>query len=502
MERIEWIRPVGDFNLQSSFLQCVSESGHLSHLNRKEQMRIQKPNLVLAIAVSCAVVMPNLSVAETSPGGPSSPREFLDHVRRLASQGSDSCQAAASTINSDGIVENSALVTSIPGAAAGTTGGLGKPVFTVTSNGDAKPSKTHPPNQGSLRWAIEQARIANGGWIVFSSALAEKTIRLASTLRLPSNLTIDGGCSGVEIIAPPAITEITITDSENIIITGLSFTKEEYDDKLDKIGDAIGVTNQFDRVAIVHNNFHRCGDGCVDIVRKSRLRTSSRATIAFNRFTRHNKVMLIGTLTCYTAHDAPGCETPLVRIHDELAPHVFVSVVANVFEGTSQRHPKVVSNAMVDLVNNFFTLGPTAYSNGTESAVYGAAAGTGGILIAEGNIFLNPGKSRQIGAGSVTAVRSASGGGRELDGIVAADNNLTIGAIHVVENEPMLARQFKIPPSSSFAVNEDNAAELAACLLRITGPGSAGAAWPEMCSEGSPNALPANALPAVSTHRP
>jgi pectate lyase len=306
-------------------------------------------------------------------------------------------------------------------------------------------------------------------------------IHLEAGLHLPSDTTLDGGCGGITLSGPPRITQLTLTDVSNVIIAGLAFTKDAYDDKADKTGDAIGLTDQFDRVAILHNAFHRCGDGCVDIVRKTRFPTESRATVAFNHFSEHNKVMLIGTLTCYKDGEAEGCHAPLRHLADLMAPRVTVTVQANVFEGTSQRHPKVVSNAAVQLANNLFLLRPTAYSSGSDSAVYGSATGTGGVLRADGNIFVNPDQASRIGAGPISVVRAASGGGSEADGAVAAADNVTVGNVSVVEQDADLARRVPMPAVSIRALSRENAAGLAACLLRIAGPKGSSAIWPEAC---------------------
>jgi pectate lyase len=417
-----------------------------------------------------SVARPNLEPSEFFE-----PSKFLENARAGTLGAMKSCFADPRT-----------LVAKITGAASGTTGGLGKPIVTVTSPADGRISKSDPTSVGTLRWAVDQARRSGGAWIVFDPALKGQTIRLESSLRLPSNVTLDGGCAGIEIVSPAPITQLRITDAENIIITGLSFSKHEYDERSDKTGDAIGVDNQFDRLAILHNNFRRCGDGCIDIVRKERFETQSRATIAFNRFSQHNKVMLIGTLACYADRSLPGCGTPLQRLNEELTPRVFVTVAANVFDQTSQRHPKVVSNAMVHLVNNIFSFAPTIYSNNSKSAVYGAATGTGGVLIAESNIFINDDTSSQIGAGSIRSIRSAGGGGREPDGVVAAENNITIGAIRVVENEAALARELAmpdLPKMPAVTLSANNVRQMAACLYRIAGPFSSAVDWPATCAE-------------------
>ena len=408
-----------------------------------------------------------------------SPRQFFDAAKAAAERNALACTPAAPTLT-DGRVTASPLTGQILGAAAGTTGGLGKRLLTVTRLDDAKSSASRPSPEGTLRWAVETARRSGGGWIVFAPDLAGE-IHLEAGIHLPSDTTLDGGCGGITLSGSPRLTQITLTDVSNVIVSGLAFTKEAYDDRADKTGDAIGLTDQFDRVAILHNAFHRCGDGCVDIVRKSRFPTESRATVAFNHFAEHNKVMLIGTLTCYKDAEAEGCHEPLRHLADLMAPRVTVTVQANVFEGTSQRHPKVVSNAAVQLANNLFLLSPTAYSSGLDSAVYGSATGTGGVLRADGNIFVNPDRAGRIGAGPISVVRAASGGGREADGAVAATDNVTVGNISVVEQDADLARQIPMASVPVRAVSGETAAGLATCLLRLAGPKGRAAAWPEVC---------------------
>ncbi len=411
---------------------------------------------------------------------PTSPERFLDGARTYAERDAERCRAHPPALAPDGSVSDSPLLTRIGGAAAGTTGGRDRRLLTVTRLDDAKSSMSRPSPEGTLRWAVDAARGSDGAWIVFAEGLAG-TIRLEAGLHLPSNTTVDGGCGGIELTAAPRITQISLTDARNVIISGLAFTKDDYDDKADKTGDAIGLTDAFDRVAILHNDFHRCGDGCVDIVRKTRLSGESRASVLFNRFRDHNKVMLIGTLTCYKDKQAEGCADPLARLADVMEPHVFVTVAGNVFENTSQRHPKVVSNAMVWLANNMLVLRPTLYSSGADSAVYGSATGTGGVLVAQDNIFVNPERPGRVGAGPISVVRAATGGGREADGVVAAEDNVTVGNVTVIENHPEMARAFRQAEGSRIALTPANAEAVAGCLMRIAGPRGRSQSWPGSC---------------------
>jgi pectate lyase len=433
-----------------------------------------RSSTALSLAVAATLCGPAIATGTPQP----KPWPGFDTIRRQAAESPLACTPGLAR-GADGLASGSPLIGQISGAASGTTGGLGHPVLTVTTAEEGKPRKAPA---GSLRWAVERAAASGGAWIQFDPSLKGSRIRLEHTLDVPSNTTIDGGCGGVEVYGPPRITLMTLTGADNVIISGLSFTKEDYDDKLDKTGDALGLTDELGRIAILHNAFRRCGDGCVDIVRKDRFASTSRVTVAFNRFSHHNKVMLIGTLTCYKDKVAAGCDAPLDRLKDELEPKVEVTVLGNVFEQTSQRHPKVVSNAKVRLVNNVMEFAATPYSSGEDSAVYGAAAGTGGLLWAEGNIFADSAGEDRIGAGPITVVRSATGGGTERDGAVKVRDNAGLGGVGVAENRPDLVENAAFAPVAGLPLASHPPASLAACLYLFAGPQGASARWPDVCA--------------------
>lgn len=409
------------------------------------------------------------------------PSAFLEKAN--AATAGARCEDAFPTLSPDGTVATSALIGSIGGFAVGTTGGQGKPLIVVANAADAKSSPGRPAPAGSLRAAVDLARQHGGGWIVFGPELKGRQIRLEAGLQLPSNVTIDGGCTQVEIISNARITQLEIAGAENIIVKGLIFARDAYDDKENKTGDAVGLTGSFDRIAVLHNNFRRCGDGCVDIVRKDRITdVTSRVTVAFNHLENHNKVMLVGTLTCYKDRTAQGCDNPNANLDGPLKPSIFVTIAGNVFDRTSQRHPKVVSNAAVHFVNNLVVLAPTHYSTGEDSAVYGAAAGGGGVLVAEGNIFVNPSNGTRVGAGSISAVRAANGGGSEPDGVVALRDNAHVGSIRFSEKEPARALAFVSLDRKPLMVPEADPLELATCLLRKAGVTGGIKPWPLVCT--------------------
>jgi hypothetical protein len=140
-----------------------------------------------------------------------------------------------------------------------------------------------------------------------------------------------------------------------------------------------------------------------------------------------------------------------------------------------------VANGFVQSVNNLFVLAPTRYVDGRMSAVYGAAAASGGLLASLGDVLVNPAGRTRIGVGPVSAQRDGDDG-RESDGAVLSQGAVRIGAIHVVPNRPELvqaelAREQAVPVLDAAA----DPHALAACLLRHAGPDGAGRAWPDVC---------------------
>jgi pectate lyase len=413
---------------------------------------------------------------------PDMPAAFLAQARSRAAAFPVAASACGpATAGAGGLVSEDPRPLRVEGEAGGVTGGLGRPLFLVTSAEDPDTGRSRP-EPGTLRAAVEGAR-RGGGWIAFDPRLDGSTLRLSAPLRVPSDTTIDGGCGGVTISAAPRTTSLLIANAGNIVIRGLRFTKDAYIDTVDRANDAIGLTGRFDRVAILHNAFTRCGDGCLDIVSKDPQNAPSRVTVAFNHFANHNKVILIGTLTCYVDRAAPGCDDPLANLSGPMTPFLRVTLQANVFEDTAQRQPKVVTNAFVHSVNNLIVLGATRYPNGRDSAVYAGAAASGGVLAAEGDIVVNPTSHPRLGAGPVSALRGADGEARETDGSVAVRGNVGIGAVRVLEHRPEIARALR-PDAVGLVDASADPVGLAACLLRVAGPRGATLAWPAACRAG------------------
>ena len=192
------------------------------------------------------------------------PAQFMAAVRaKAAAQPAPACPPQP---DAAGVVRSSTLPGKGVGEAAGTTGGLSHPLLLVTSTED---TSARNPARGTLRWAVAEARQAGGGWIAFAPGLAGQVIRVASTLRIPSNTTVDGGC-GVTLLAPARVTTLLVQDETNVILSGLTFAKEAYDDVEDRTGDAIGLAGHFDQVAILHNAFSRCGERRASGVKSAR----------------------------------------------------------------------------------------------------------------------------------------------------------------------------------------------------------------------------------------
>jgi pectate lyase len=421
-------------------------------------------------------LVPALLLLQPGPASASDPApgRFLQQAEAAAARLPAPIPCAPVQADADGRVRRHPLPARIAGAAAGTTGGLGQRLLLVDAREDGRDSQP-----GTLRWAVATARREGGGWIAFSRALAGRALRLQAGLRLPSNTTIDGGCGGITLHAPARETTLLVRDAANVIISGLAFTKSDYAEPEDRIGDAIELRDRFDRVAILNNAFTRCGDGCIDVVRGELSAEQARVTVAFNRIQAHNKVMLVGTLACTAQRGPPDCARPLEHLHDSLRPTIRLSLLGNLFIGTSQRHPKVVAGAFVHSVNNLIILGTTRYANGRDSATYGGGAADGGLIAGEGDILVNPTTRPRLGLGPVPAR------GEAADGAVASAGTVTIGDVRIVQHAAALARaELAREPAAPAALDvQHDPVRLAACLLRHAGPVGAASAWPRSCAE-------------------
>jgi pectate lyase len=173
------------------------------------------------------------------------------------------------------------------------TGGLGGELSVVSTVQDYDSSKGEAAITGSLRAALEFAtREKIPLWIVFDPRLGpDAVIHVKRPFRLPDNITLDGTCSAVTFESPSNIGQVHIgqnyVGTQNVIVQRLAFRKTGYVSTADE-GDtesAIRLKGLFDKVAILHNELSKCGDGCLDITTSpgKPLPHAARITVAFNR---------------------------------------------------------------------------------------------------------------------------------------------------------------------------------------------------------------------------
>jgi pectate lyase len=265
-------------------------------------------------------------------------------------------------------------------AVAGTTGGLQRPVYMVTSLGDLGPDGRAVP--GSLRAAVEQASKTDGGWIEFSQSLpAKPQITLAKRLTLTSNTTVDGACTGAEILTTKDREVFLVSAIHNVVIAGLSMRKIPAPNAT--VRDCISITDGADAVWVAYNRFNNCGDGTVDVTQPTMADHPSRVTIANNIFENHNKVILIATLDCGHPGPPPWCKNPaLLRWNWALGNQV--TLEHNLFLGTIQRHPRVSGLSYVHSLGNV-----VLYQN------YGAFVAGGGWLLSQGDLYIPMSSTRR-----------------------------------------------------------------------------------------------------------
>ncbi|GAA3256877.1 hypothetical protein GCM10020216_094280 [Nonomuraea helvata] len=178
-------------------------------------------------------------------------------------------------------------------------------------------------------------------------------------LRVASNKTVIGN-SGAVI----AGCGFNVSNASNVIIRNLTFRNWNDD----------GINVQYStRVWIDHNSFSNGYDGAVDIKR-----ASDYVTVSWNRFSSHDKTMLLGH------SDSNGGED---------RGHLRVTYHHNWFDGTNQRHPRVRFGNPVHVYNNF-------YSN---IGSYGVASTCEAGVLVEGNYFENTKDPFHRGEGSSPA---------------------------------------------------------------------------------------------------
>ncbi|GLY47074.1 pectate trisaccharide-lyase [Lentzea sp. NBRC 102530] len=231
------------------------------------------------------------------------------------------------------------------------------------------------------------------------------TISLPSMTKVASNKTIEGVGSSSAITGQG----LNIANASNVIVRNLNF--RSWGD------DAINVQYST-RVWIDHNTFSNGYDGAVDVKR-----ASDYVTVSWNKFTSHNKTMLLGH------SDDNGSED---------RGKLRVTYHHNWFDGTQQRHPRVRFGNPVHVYNNYYG-GVTSYGvastmeagvlvegnyfENTEDPFHrGEGSSPGGSLVARSNHFVNSGSGDQ--GGSVKSLPYSY----PLDGASSVKSVVTAGA--------------------------------------------------------------------------
>jgi pectate lyase len=164
----------------------------------------------------------------------------------------------------------SSLLQQREGYGAKAKGGLGGRFVEVTSDKDKGP--------GTLRDALQHAKGAT--WIRFAS---DMTIVLATQLRVPSNVTIDGRGKHVTLIDDG----LGIYGSTNVILTHLTI-----DGRLNRLTQAVNVANGSRDVWVDHLDLSRMSDRLLNVKNGS-----TDVTVSWTKFHDSDKVMLLNNIT-------------------------------------------------------------------------------------------------------------------------------------------------------------------------------------------------------------
>ncbi|MFI9841772.1 RICIN domain-containing protein [Nonomuraea sp. NPDC051941] len=249
------------------------------------------------------------------------------------------------------------------------------PVGSNPTNPPTDPPPTTPPGNanGLVGWATQGGGTTGGGNaspVTVSSASAltsalsasgasvirvSGTISCSGMLKVASNKTVLGN-SGATI----AGCGFNISQASNVIVRNLTF--RDWGD------DAINVQYST-RVWLDHNSLSHGYDGAIDIKR-----ASDYVTVSWNKFSNHDKTMLLGH-----SDDNGG----------EDRGHLRVTYHHNWFDGTNQRHPRVRFGNPVHVYNNYY---------GSVGS-YGVASTEGAGVLVEGNYFENTQDPFHLGEG-------------------------------------------------------------------------------------------------------
>ncbi len=287
----------------------------------------------------------------------------------------------------DGLVAAAPFYRAMNGFAyeAGTTGGIGRKYFEVTIEDDIA-TKNQRPLRGSLREAIVQAG-SSGGWIGFSRNLQGRTIAVNFPLRVPSNLTIDGGCAKPQVMGRGKGSIFYITGRENIVISRLRLLQTN---QFGGNGDCVTVNGGSDRVWVAFNDISECRDGLVDVTQNGTI-GPARTTIAYNRFSRHDKSILV---SANVKSSPPWC-APNVQTQRDIDAGLYISLIRNMFLDTGQRHPRIDGNAYVHMYENHIQFARQKRPDQSLGAAYGSLAMRGAMLLVERSTYLPPSDGRR-----------------------------------------------------------------------------------------------------------
>lgn len=318
-------------------------------------------------------------------------------------------------------IDMAADISDISGYAqtAGTTGGYGYSTYWV--NNALTGLET-----GSLRWAIEQARTAGGGNVLFFPR-GQFDIHLTAQIEIPNNVTIDAPGRNANIWAAFDVTRFKVT-GQNVIIRRLQFGATA-NAATATLRDSIWVyPTSADKVWIDQCSFQWAGDACVDMTSLLELSANCRVTVSRCYFSTHDKGSLIGSLVCYQLTGRPTwCPTALA----DQTVRLFVTMRENFWHCVGQRQPKVVSQAFVDSINNAIRMAPFERDDGTTGACYGIFTATGGLARSTNDLFISASGTGYVGtdASTATYVPPSSGvltiegpGAMDVSGSVAADS--------------------------------------------------------------------------------
>jgi pectate lyase len=209
----------------------------------------------------------------------------------------------------------------------GTTGGAAGPTVTVTTGAQ-----------------LAQYAGANTPYTILVSG----RIQVSGMVRVVANKSILGVGATAEIAGGGLVLGSTTRPGNNVIIRNITFRNAS--------DDSISVHNGAHHVWIDHNDFYPAYDGSLDVKHKSTF-----VTVSWNRFHGTDKSMLLGHSDTYTAD----------------VGYLKVTYHHNLFDGSTQRHPRVRFGDPVHVYNNYYR----------GVGLYGVASTENAGVLVEANYF-------------------------------------------------------------------------------------------------------------------